>query len=80
VVAVGGGYIRVAAQAQDADGKASQRCRHAGRGSRSDQRLVFLVGDVADRAGTSFDFESAATCPRTDALRTFVPTWANVRR
>jgi len=48
VVAVGGSDVGVAVQAQEADGQALQRRHQAGRISRSDQRFVLLVGDVAD--------------------------------
>ena len=48
VVAVGGGDVGVAVDAEQADGQAAQRGHHAGRVSRPDQRFVFLVGDVPD--------------------------------
>ena len=48
MVAVDGGDVGVAVQAQEADGQAPQRCHDAGRVSRSDQGFVFLVGDVTD--------------------------------
>jgi hypothetical protein len=47
----GGGWlgdVRVAVQAQQADGQAPQRSHDAGRVPGPDQGLVFLVGDVAD--------------------------------
>src|ERR1700691_4374433 len=47
-MAVGGGNVRVAVQAQDADGQTSQRRHDAGCVSCPDQGLVLLVGDVAD--------------------------------
>ena len=48
MVAVGGGDVGVAVQAQQADGQAPQRRHDAGRVPGSDQGLVFLVGNVAD--------------------------------
>ena len=47
-VAVGGGDVSVAVQAQQADGQPAQRGHHAGRVSRPDQGFVLLVGDAAD--------------------------------
>ena len=48
MVAVGGGDVGVAVEAQEADGQAAQGCHDAGRVAGSDQGFVFLVGDVAD--------------------------------
>ena len=48
MVAIGGGDVGVAVQAQEADGQAAQRRHDAGRVSGPDQGSVFLVGDVAD--------------------------------
>ena len=59
-MAVGGGDVRVAVQAQDADGQASQRCHHAGCVSCPDQRLVLLVGHVADPVELVLDVPVAA--------------------
>src|SRR6185437_3582454 len=48
MVAIGGGDVGVAVQAQEADGQAAQDCHDAGRVPGSDQRFVFLVGHVTD--------------------------------
>ena len=42
------GDVGVTVQPQEADGQAAQRCHDAGCVPGSDQRLVFLVGNVAD--------------------------------
>ena len=60
VVAVGGGDVGVAVQAQDAGGQAAQRCHDAGRVSCPDQRFVFLIGDVADPVKAVFYLPVAA--------------------
>jgi hypothetical protein len=59
-MAVGGGNVRVAVQAQDADGQTSQRRHDAGRVSGPDQRFVLLVGDVADPVELVLDVPVAA--------------------
>lgn len=48
VVAVGLGDVRVACQAKEPDGEASQAGHDPGRGPGSDQGFVFAVGDIAD--------------------------------
>ena len=48
MVAIGGGDVGVAVQAQEADGHVAQDCHDAGRVPGSDQRFVFLVGHVTD--------------------------------
>ena len=60
VVAVGGGDVGVAVQAQQADGQVAERRHHAGRVPGSDQGLVFLVGDVADPVELVFYLPVAA--------------------
>lgn len=47
-VAVRGGDVGAAVQAQEADGQAAQRCHDVGCVLGSDQGFVFLVGGVAD--------------------------------
>jgi hypothetical protein len=46
VAAVGGG-VRVAVQAPDPDGRASRRCHHAGRVSRSERALELIGKRIA---------------------------------
>ena len=60
MVAVGGGDVGVAVQAQKADGQAAQRCHDAGRVAGPDQGSVFLVGDVADPVELVLDVPVAA--------------------
>src|ERR1700677_4207763 len=59
-MAVGGGDVRVAVQAQDADGQTSQRRHDAGCVSCPDQGLVLLVSDVADSVELVLDGPGAA--------------------
>jgi hypothetical protein len=59
-VAVGGGDVSVAVQAQQADGQAAQRCHDAGRVAGPDQRFVLLVGHVPDPVKAVFYFSVAA--------------------
>src|SRR6185312_16128913 len=60
VVAVGGGDVGVAVQAEQADRQAAQRCHHAGRVPGPDQGFVFLVGNVADPVELVLDVPVAA--------------------
>jgi hypothetical protein len=46
-MAVGCGDVGVAIQVEQADGQSSQRCHDTGGVPDPDQRLVFLVGDIA---------------------------------
>jgi hypothetical protein len=59
-VAVCGGDISVAVQAQEADGEAAERCHDAGRVSRPDQRAVLLVSHVSHPVEAVFYLPVAA--------------------
>jgi hypothetical protein len=59
-MAVGGGDVGLAVQAQQADGQAAQRGHHAGRVSCPDQRFIFQVRYVADPVKTVFCLPVAA--------------------
>src|SRR5579872_266852 len=57
---VGGGDVRMAVEAQQADGQAAQRCHDPGSVTCPDQGFVFLVGDVADPVELVLDVPVAA--------------------
>jgi hypothetical protein len=56
----GGGDVRAAFKSQEADGQAAERRHDAGRVSRPDQRVVFLVSHVPDPVKAVFDLPVAA--------------------
>jgi len=60
MVAVGGGDVDLAVQAQEADGKAAQRRHHTRRVSRPDQRFVLLISHVPHPVKAVFDLLVAA--------------------
>jgi len=70
MVAIGGGDVGVAVQAQEADGHVAQDCHDAGRVPGSDQRFVFLVGT----SRTQWSLFSISQWPRTQAARAAGPT------